>query len=248
MESGLSIKIDCLHHIFALLDEARERVHQEEQLAGTLTIGTVESLAAFYLPPFLQILRQEHPQLKLLLIPGGCSDLRVGVRDGTYDFALVMDRLVEEPDLHCFNLGEVDLVVVTAPGHPLAKQTIVEPSQFAEENWIFTEMGCSYRSMMENVLRQAGIRVDTPLEFGSLEAIKQCVAYGLGLAILPRIAVREEIEKGKLAVLPFSHPGIRVFRQLVYHRKKRLSAGIRRFFSLLAESSIDKDDEQDETV
>ncbi|MET3288136.1 LysR family transcriptional regulator [Brevibacillus fluminis] len=234
--------------MLSLLEEAHDRLHQEEQLTGTLTIGTVESLAAFFLPPYLQLLRQEHPQVKLLVVPGICSDLRVGVREGAYDFALILDRIVVEQDLHCINLGEVELVVVAARTHPLSAEKHVDASQFASHNWIFTEMGCSYRAMMESVLRDAGIRVDTPLEFGSLEAIKQCVAYGLGLAILPRIAVEDELEKGKLAVLPFSHPDIRVYRQLVYHRKKKLSAGIRRFFEQLANSSVDKDGEQDETV
>lgn len=234
--------------VLALLTEAHDRLHQEEQLTGTLTIGTVESLAAFFLPPHLQLLRREHPQVKLLVVPGVCSDLRVGVREGKYDFALILDRLIEEPDLHCDNLGEVELVVVAACDHPLTKQPELTAEQFVEQNWIFTEMGCSYRAMLEAVLRQSGVRVDTPLEFGSLEAIKQCVAYGLGLAILPRIAVEEEVTKGKLAVLPFRHPEIRVYRQLVYHQKKRLSAGIRRFFAQLANSSVDKDGEQDETV
>jgi DNA-binding transcriptional LysR family regulator len=221
--------------LLALLDEARMNLSEQSQMAGTLTIGTVESLAAFYLPPYLQRFRREHPKMKVLLQPGICSELRQGAKDGTYDFVVVLDWLQTHPDLTCINLGEEELVVIAAPDHRLAKQQVVEVADFAGENWIYTEAGCSYRTMMEEVLRDANTSIETSLEFGSLEAIKQCVAYGLGLALLPRIAVADEVANGKLAVLPFSHPHIRVYRQLLYHKKKWMPQALRRFLEMLTD-------------
>jgi len=219
--------------LLALLDEARMNLSEQSQMAGTITIGTVESLAAFYLPPYLQRFRKEHPRMKVLLQPGLCPELRQGVKDGTYDFVVVLDWLQTHPDLTCINLGEEELVVIAAPEHPLAGRDRVDVTDFAGENWIYTEAGCSYRTMMEEVLRDADTAIETSLEFGSLEAIKQCVAYGLGLALLPRIAVQEDVASGKLAVLPFSHPQIRVHRQLLYHKKKWMPQALRRFLELL---------------
>ncbi len=219
--------------ILKLMEEARESLSEEAQLTGTLTIGTVESLAAFYLPPYLQLLRKENARIKLLLQPGVCEDLQKGVREGTYDFAVVLNRLQAFPDLHCINLGEEELVVIAPADHPLAGEKCLTAERFGGENWIFTEAGCVYRALMEAVLQEAGVFGSTPLEFGSLEAIKQCVAHGLGIALLPRIAVQAEVDNGQVAVLDFSHPGIRVYRQLIYHKKKWLSQGLRRFIQLL---------------
>lgn len=222
------------NQVLALMDEAKEILSdQTEQAAGTISIGTVESLAAFYLPPLLQTLRHEYPRIKLLLKPGICTELRQGVKEGVFDVAVIFDREQTHPDLHVHNLGEEALVVVAHREHPLGRKERVEVADFAGENWIFTEAGCSYRMMMETILRDNDISQGMSLEFGSMEAIKQCVAYGLGIALLPRIAVEEDVRRGTLKILPFQHPEIRIYKQVVYHKKKWISQPLRRFLQLL---------------
>ncbi|MED4752123.1 LysR family transcriptional regulator [Brevibacillus choshinensis] len=219
--------------VLAILDEAKGNFSEQAQMAGTLSIGTVESLAAFYLPPFLQKFRKEQPRMRMQLHPGICHDLRQGVKEGKYDFAFVLDWMQDHPELTNLNLGEEKLVVVAAPDHPLTKKERVEAKDFSGESWIFTEAGCSYRSIMEAVLRDAEATIDMTLEFGSLEAIKQCVSYDLGIALVPYIAVAEEAKNGTLAILPFSHPEVRVYRQLIYHKKKWMSQALLYFLELL---------------
>ncbi len=229
--------------VLAILEEAKGNLSEQAQMAGTLSIGTVESLAAFYLPPHLQKFRREHPRMRMQLHPGICHDLRLGVKEGKYDFAFVLDWLQDHPDLTSVNLGEEKVVVVAAPHHPLTKKKRVEAKDFSGESWIFTEAGCSYRSMMEAVLRDAEATIDMALEFGSLEAIKQCVAYGLGIALVPYIAVAEEAKNGTLAILPFSHPEVRVYRQLIYHKKKWMSQALLHFLELLTNDNHEKNKE-----
>ncbi|HZG79732.1 MAG TPA: LysR family transcriptional regulator [Brevibacillus sp.] len=226
--------------LLAILDEARGQLSDQAQLAGTLTIGTVESLAAFYLPPYLQKFRQEQPKMRVLLHPGICDELRQGVKEGAYDFAFILDRWQEHPDLVCLNLGEEELVVIAAPGHRLERAQKVEAEDFSGENWIFTEEGCSYRIIMENVLRKANAVVHSSLEFGSMEAIKQCVTYDLGIALVPKITVTEEVKNGTLIILPFTHPEVRVYRQLVYHQKKWMPQAMHYFIDLLKAGDLDR--------
>jgi DNA-binding transcriptional LysR family regulator len=224
--------------VLAIVDEAKTSVSGHTLLSGTLTIGTVESLAAFYLPPILQTFRREYPKMKLMLRPGICSDLRQGVREGVYDFAIILDSPQSHHDLVCLNLGEIEMVMITAPEHRLAGRDHVSVEDFRDENLIVTEAGCSYRAMMEGVLRKAGIIPDSALEFGSLEAIKRCVEYDLGIALLPKIAVQEEVQKGRLAILSFQHPDIKVCKQLIYHKKKGMSQTLSRLLELIAGEQI----------
>lgn len=219
--------------ILALLDEVKENLSEQTQLTGMLNIGTVESLAAFFLPPHLQALRREHPRIKLFLQPGICRDLIQGVKNGTFDIAIIMDRQHDDPDLICHVLKEEQLVLIGNPDHPLATQEQMSIHDLEGETMIVTEEGCSYRDMLERVIQQNGVKTELSYEFGSLEAIKQCVSYGLGVSILPRLAVKEEVKQGKLVILSFTHPDIRVFRQIVYHRKKRISKAFQYFLNLL---------------
>lgn len=226
--------------LLAVLDETKANLSEQAHLAGTLRIGTVESLAAFYLPPYLQAFRHEQPRMRISLHPGICHELRQGVKEGRYDFAFVLDWLQDHPELTNINLGEQKLVVISAPTHPLVQKETIEARDFSGENWIFTEAGCSYRSIMEAVLRDAEATIVSSFEFGSLEAIKQCVAYDLGIALVPYIAVEEEVKKGALAILPFSHPDVRVYRQLVYHKKKWMPQALQRFLEILTTEAMTK--------
>lgn len=226
--------------LLAVLDETKANLSEQAHLAGTLRIGTVESLAAFYLPPFLQAFRHEQPRMRISLHPGICHELRQGVKEGRYDFAFVLDWLQDHPELTNINLGEQKLVVISSPTHPLVQKETIEARDFSGENWIFTEAGCSYRSIMEAVLRDAEATIVSSFEFGSLEAIKQCVAYDLGIALVPYIAVEEEVKKGTLAILPFSHPDVRVYRQLVYHKKKWMPQALQRFLEILTTEAMTK--------
>lgn len=112
--------------LLAMLDEARANLAEESQMAGTLTIGTGESLAAVYLPALLQSFLRKYPKMKVLLQPGTCTESRLGVKEGAYDFAVVMDRLQEHPDLISVDLGELEIVVIAAPEHRLTKLERVE--------------------------------------------------------------------------------------------------------------------------
>lgn len=233
------VLLDYTEQLLTLLDEAKGQLSEQAQLAGTLSIGTVESLAAFYLPPYVQKFRLKHPQMRVMLHPGICQELRQGVKDGTYDFAFILDKWQDHPELMTINLGEEELVVVTSPDHRLSQLKHVEATDFSGENWIFTEAGCSYRTLMESVLREAGASVHSALEFGSMEAIKQCVAHDLGIALMPKIVVKDEVNNGKLVILPFSHPDIRVYRQLIYHQKKWIPQAMRYFLELLKTGGLD---------
>lgn len=228
--------------ILSLLEEAKITISADSEVTGTITIGTVESMAAFFLPPYVKQFRKEHPRMKILLKPGICSQLRQGVRDGEFDLAIIMDWPQYHPDLVVIPLREEEMVLISAPDHPMTKLSRVEGKDFVGETLIVTEEGCSYRLMLESVLRDAGVVPETALEFGSLEAIKQCVANGLGIALLPKVAVAEEIRSGKLAVLPFRHKDIRVFTQLVYHKKKWMTQALSRFIELLTKEAEDVQD------
>lgn len=219
--------------VLALVEEAKNSVTEDAQMEGTLTIGIVESLAAYYLPPILKKFRREHPRVKLLLQSGICSDLRKGVKDGTFDLAVVMDWLTFHPDMHCINLGEIEMVMIAAPEHRLAGAKRIVPQDFSGETLIVTEAGCSYRAMLEGVMHETGTTPDSSIEFFSLEAIKRCVEYELGIALLPRLAVEDEVKKGDLVILPFHHSDIRVHKQLIYHKKKWMPQALRRLIELI---------------
>ncbi|ARU63894.1 LysR family transcriptional regulator [Tumebacillus avium] len=235
-------KMRLTHSGEALLGYAAEmiRLHQESkeilsaQTGGTLTVGTIESLAAYFLPPLLQQFQAGHPQMNLLLKPGLEPSVIQGVKEGDYDFGLILDVPFADPDLEVQTVQRVDLMITAPPGHRLEACREVRYADLAQESLILTEEGCTYRAMLLQGLKEAGVPYRLTCEFGSLEAIKHCVIQGLGIALHPRMAVQAEIDCGKLIARPLAgHPPFYV--QVIRHKKKWLSQPLQDMLGMLVE-------------
>ncbi|OWR32429.1 LysR family transcriptional regulator [Saccharibacillus sp. O23] len=207
-----------------LYDESKEAIGK--QLDGAVTIGTIDSLAAYYLPPYLQQLRSKHPGIGIQMMPDSESNLVLKLKEGEYDLALLLDRKPADPALRCITVREEPLVLIAPPGHALTagvSDASVPIDRLSGCELIVSEGSCLYRSTFEKVLRENHVSYRIGFELGSLEAIKHCVMNGLGIALLPQIAVEEELKRGTLAAVPFEHPDLKFHLQLLLHPKKWMS-------------------------
>ncbi|PFA70352.1 LysR family transcriptional regulator [Bacillus sp. AFS015802] len=219
--------------ILSLLDEAEERISKESNLRGTVRIGTVESLAAYFITPYIKDLKGRHPELKILLEAGLCPNLKEGTLEGKFDLSILLDRLSEHPDLTTIPIRQEKLVMIAPPKHRLHSLKEMSLKELETETLILTEEGCSYRVLLEQLLKEENVQAKSVISFSSLEAIKQCVADDLGLAIMPEIAVKRDLESGKVVEVPFDHEKIPVYTQIVYQKKKWLTPPIAQFISAL---------------
>jgi DNA-binding transcriptional LysR family regulator len=204
--------------ILDLYDRSKETIAQ--QIGGTLTIGTIDSLAAFYLPPYLQQLRTKFPKLDIHLQTMQEANLVAKIKDGEVDIGLMLDRTTTDSLLDRTIIRDEPLVLIAPINHPLAQKDTVSLQDLNNCELIVSEESCIYRSLFENLLKDHGIIFRIGFELSNLEAIKRCVMNGLGIALLPKIVAEEEIERGNLAELPFAHPEIHFDLQLLMHPKK----------------------------
>ena len=76
------------------------------------------------------------------------------------------------------------------------------------------------------------IKPNLILETGSVQAIKQFTMSGLGITLLPRVAVEEELSQGRMVTLNWSGPNFGVVSQVLYHKEKWLSPALKAFLKL----------------
>ncbi|MGZ4123149.1 MAG: LysR family transcriptional regulator [Tumebacillaceae bacterium] len=215
-----------------LINSAKADLTEGQNPQGTLTIGAPESLCAYRLPALLKEYRERYPQVKIILRPGVCWQLRQQVRSGALDMSFTLEEKVEMPDLHIESLLPEQIVLIAPPNHPLAGKQNVLPQDLKDETIFLTETGCPYRTQFEQQLNTHGIYLDTQLEFGSLDAIKQCVISRLGLAQVPAVAVQAELAEQKLVVLNWNEAPIEMETQIVYHKNKWISPAMSEFLAL----------------
>ncbi|MDF2923930.1 MAG: transcriptional regulator, LysR family [Paenibacillaceae bacterium] len=214
-----------------LYQQSREKLSQ--QRGGSLSIGTIDSVASYYLPPLIQQLRQSYPELTIRLQPDRETMIVNKIREGELDIGLILEDKPSDPNLQWITIREEPLVLIASPNHPLTRLHEIKLDHLSDVEWIMTEGSCNYRIMLEHVLRAHGIPYRIGLELGNPEAIKRCVMAGSGISLLPRMATEDEISTGELVALPFSHSEIRLHLKLVVHPKKWMSNSLLEFLEIL---------------
>ncbi|WP_246469583.1 LysR family transcriptional regulator [Cohnella nanjingensis] len=227
--------LDTFEQILELYDNSKHLISR--QARSHLDIGTIESLVSFFLPPVFHRFRLTFPNINLQVSPSHDHQVIQQVKSGAMDIGVILDRIVCDDDIQAITLRQEELVVVACPGHPLQGRKQLSLNALHGESYIATEQSCTYRGAFERLLGNQGVDYTIHHEFGSLEAIKQCVSYGLGIGLLPRIAVARELLEGRLVELDISHPEIAFYTQIVLHKKKWLDPAIRHMIELLYEAA-----------
>ncbi|MHA2854345.1 LysR family transcriptional regulator [Paenibacillus lautus] len=218
-----------------LFHQSKEKL--TKQGGGVLSIGTIDSLAAYFLPSVLHRVRQKHEDLAIRLQTDREDSIVSKVREGEYDLGLILENKPEDTSLNWISIREEPLHLIAHPDHPLRRLPVIELEHLANYEWIMTEDTCNYRIMLEKVLRASGAPVRIGLELGNPEAIKRYIMSGTGISLLPRMVAEEEIKRGELAILPFQHPDIRLDIQIVIHPKKWLSHSLQDMIEMLKSKS-----------
>jgi len=215
---------------------AKEAVSGSVTPTGSITIGAPESLCVLRLPILLQEYRKRCPHVKIALKTGTCSDFDYWLRTHLIDIAFFLQQEVSHPELITHTLFPEPMVLVAGADHPLVKKGTVDPLDLHNESLILSEYGCSYRIVFENILAKAGVYPASILDFSSVSAMKQCAISGLGITLLPTIAVTNEITTGQLVNLNWIGPDLGIFAQVAYHKDKWLSPALSTFFTVTNET------------
>jgi DNA-binding transcriptional LysR family regulator len=113
----------------------------------------------------------------------------------------------------------------------------VAPSDLSDDVILLPEApdsGCAYRGQFERQLSDAQVSVDGAVEFASIETVKQCVIAGMGVSVLPRVAVSAEIEAGRLIELPWGKT-FEVYTQIVWNARRSIAPAQAAFMSTARE-------------
>ncbi|CAL9488763.1 HTH-type transcriptional regulator GltR [Streptomyces sp. enrichment culture] len=211
--------------ILELAEEARSAVADAEEPAGSLTVGTMESLTNHRLPPLLELFHHRYPKVRLSLRTTIGDETRQALRQGTYDLGFLMERETEHAGLETEVLAVEPLALVAAPGHPLAGRPLTT-ADLLPQSLLATEPGCAYRDLFEQEL--TSLAPVAFMEFGTIEATKRAAAAGLGVSLLPEITVAAELAGGSLVRLDWEPP-FTLRTQLAWRSGKRLPAHARLF-------------------
>jgi len=193
-----------LRDVDALRDVADRSADRE---AGTLHLGAFPTLAPYLLPHIVPALHRRYPRLELLLVEEKSEELLVRLRDGRLDAALLalpvaMGNLRVEP-----LFDEPFRLAVPADHHLAAHDEPISTMALHDERLLLLEDGHCLRDQALSVCSLAGASEREGFRATSLETLRQMVASGVGITLLPELSVTPPVpDSPEITLLRFRSP------------------------------------------
>ena len=205
-------------HILNLEDQVRKELSEHKE-AGTLRIGARLTIGKYLLPGLVSAFHEKMPQVEVFTLIDNTKVIERLILEDRVDLGLVEGPICS-PDIVEKIICDDDLVIICAPKHPLSKKRKVTVADLAAFMFIIREPGSGTRTIFENAMREAGLTWKLAGVYNNIEAIKHAVRENLGLAVVPRISIGEEIRAG--SIIPVKVEGLKLVRKFnfIYHRQK----------------------------
>jgi LysR family hydrogen peroxide-inducible transcriptional activator len=191
---------EAIHYLEDLVDLARAG---KGELAGPLNLGIIPTIAPYVLPRLVAETAKTFPRLKLFVREEQTAPSLARLRKGELDLALIA-LPYDTAGLDVVEIGEEDMVVCMPAAHPLAARTSVRESDLKDVPLLMLEGGHCLRDHALAACRIPASALKEVFQSTSLPTLVSMVAGGLGLTLLPRMAVARELAgRADLVIRPF---------------------------------------------
>jgi len=186
---------DYADRLINLRDEVKKGLAELQELGrGELSLGVNES-SIHALLPALGKFRQQHPGVQIRVHRMFSRDIPHEVLNYRLDLGAI-SFVPRDPQLQATEILKDELTLVVPPKHPLAKRREVEVSELGQENFVAHIVESPFRRRVIELFARNRTALNMPIEMPTIESIKRFVQMGMGVAIVPRMCVAWELERG----------------------------------------------------
>jgi len=226
-----------LRYAGKMLDIQKETFTQVaglEESHGSITLRAPQSLSIYALPPILKQFQRHCPKVRLDI--NSCTlTLQQELRSGVIDLAFLFIDSIQEHDLIAEVLGFEKLCLISSPTHPLAASSSMELKDLEKHTVLLPTQDCSYKMLFKQMLAEEKVSPGVILSLNSIEAIKQCVLQGIGVTLIPEMAVTKELAAGDLLLLPWGEQELETTILMIRHKDKWVSPALQVFMEQVRE-------------
>jgi DNA-binding transcriptional LysR family regulator len=209
-----------------------------------LSIGANGTACQFLLPPTLREFRESFPDFVIRIEQCSSKQAITMLIEEQLDLILLTEPAEQPLSIAFYPIGEDDLQFITNPLHPWAVRRKAQRDDIPRHKLILPERGGNTYRLIEAYFRSENIRIQPCIEIANEQAVKEFVRLNLGIGILPRWLVSDELEQGLLAALPLGRKHLKRRWGVLYRKNRKLSLAddllirlSRNVFRALSESS-----------
>jgi LysR family hydrogen peroxide-inducible transcriptional activator len=193
--------------VLAEVEQMRETARRtSDPEAGSVRIGFFPTLGPYLLPHVVPRIRARFPRLELLLVEEKTEAVLHQLRDGKLD-AAVLALPLHEDWLETEFLFEEPFMLAVPEGHPLSTHRDLRLAELSDQHLLLLEEGHCLRDQALAVCSLAGAGEKEGFRATSLETLRQMVAAGVGVTLLPMLAVKPPVSPSEnIRLLEFGNP------------------------------------------
>ncbi len=175
------------------------------QLSGPLRLGAIYTVAPYLLPDLIPALHEFAPQMPLEIEENLTENLEAALKSGRIDAAIVALPF-NPPGIVTEFLYEEPFRIVVPRGHKWAKRKSVPADELAHEHTILLGVGHCFRDQVLDACPELNRAESPATRANSLETVRNMVASGLGVSVLPRDAMTPKYHSQLVVPVPFARP------------------------------------------
>jgi DNA-binding transcriptional LysR family regulator len=212
-----------------ILKTRQEAVQAVEQFSGKLigriTVGSGTIPGTYVLPELIGRFRLQYPSIKTTLCISSSQNISEKVLDGELDFGVVGAKWTEK-GLDWTEMFSDELTLAVYPGHPWALKKSVALEALVQEPFIMREPGSGTRKVFAKILEEHGLKeseLQEVAEIGSTAAIKEAVKAGIGISVLSKYAVQNDVDCGRLKAVGIQGHELKRSFYLIQRKNRAIS-------------------------
>ncbi len=199
--------------------------------SSRLRIGASATACQYVLPAVLSEFKKKFPRCAISIEPGDTPDAIESLRAHRIDLAVNLEPRREE-SLEFRPLFTDELVFMVGAQHPWALAGRVERADIARQNYILYDKRSYTSEMIAAYFREDDIVLQTSIDLGNMEAIKELVKLGVGISILASWSAQQELDDGTLVALPLGRRKLKRRWGVLHWRGRRLSLAEETFITV----------------
>ncbi len=216
-------------HIVSLFEAMEKELKNGDEI-GTIRVGASITIGTHILPSLMKEFQEQFPEIRMEAVVNQSGTIERLLLENEIDLGLIENQ--PSSDSVCaVPFLEDSLVAIVPAEHPLAGKCDVTLREMAENPFLMREKGSAGREILDACFDMEQITVHPAWESSSTRAIVQGVAKGLGVAVLPYLLVKRDLEQG-LVCQAFLRRPIERKLNIIYHKSKYITRSMQTFVSM----------------
>lgn len=214
-------------------DELQAKVAELKGIiSGSIRVATIYSIGLHELPVYVKRFLKTHPGVNVHVQYLRFNQVYEDVMSNTEDIGLVAFP-VKDPRIDAVALRKDPMVLIANPAHPFARAPKISVGALRDQKFVGFDADVPSRRAIDRVLHDKDVRVNYVMEFDNVETVKRAVEIDAGVAIVPKLTVAQEVEKGTLSAIEFEDADFSRPIAAIYRKNKVLSPAMKEFLSVL---------------